>query len=197
MLFRRRVRPDLLTRLRVAAWPRRSWSRSAKYFAKRVLRLSGSPHAIAAGVAAGAFASFTPFIGFHYIIGFVIAFLIGGNLLAAALGNAIGNPLTLPLIWASTYHLGNAILGTRGRVIETGELSRNLAEKSFDAILPVIRPMAVGAVPLGAATALALYVVVLYSVRAFQTMRRERLAARRRERGGGQRPASAKQSELT
>jgi uncharacterized protein (DUF2062 family) len=197
MLFRRRVRPDLLTRLRVAAWPRRSWSRSAKYFAKRVLRLSGSPHAIAAGVAAGAFASFTPFIGFHYIIGFVIAFLIGGNLLAAALGNAIGNPLTLPLIWASTYHLGNAILGTRGRVIETGELSRNLAEKSFDAILPVIRPMAVGAVPLGAATALALYVVVLYSVRAFQTMRRERLAARRRERGGGQRPAPAKQSELT
>ena len=195
MLFRRRVRPDLLARLRVAAWPRHSWSRSARYFAKRVLRLSGSPHAIAAGVAAGAFASFTPFIGFHFIIGFVIALVIGGNLVAAALGTAVGNPLTFPLIWASTYKLGNAILGASGRVIETADFPHNLAEKSFDAFWPVIRPMVVGAVPLGAPTALALYVVVLYSVRAFQTMRHERLAVRRRARGVDATPAPVKEIE--
>jgi len=189
MLFRRRDRPALLSRLRVAAWPRHSWSRSVRYLAKRVVRLSGSPHAIAAGVAAGAFASFTPFIGFHFFIGFAIAFLVGGNLLAAAIGTAVGNPLTFPLIWAATYKLGNVILGGGGRVFESGEISHNLAEKSFDAILPLVRPMVVGAVPLGVAAALVVYVVVHYSVSGFQTMRRERLAMRQRERGGQPAPA--------
>ncbi len=184
MLFRRRDRPGFISRLRVAAWPRHSWSRSAKYFAKRVLRVSGSPHAIAAGVAAGAFASFTPFIGFHFIIGFVIAFLIGGNMVAAALGTAVGNPLTFPLIWASTYKLGNAILGTAGQAMTAHEFSRSFAEKSFDTIWPIVHPMVIGAVPLGVPAAVALYVVVLYSVRAFQTMRRERIALSRRGAGG-------------
>lgn len=183
MLFRRRDRLDFLSRLRVAAWPRHSWSRSARYFAKRVLRVSATPHAVAAGVAAGAFASFTPFVGLHFIIGFVIAFLIGGNLVAAALGTAVGNPLTFPLIWASTYRLGNAILGASGPAMTAGDFSQSFAEKSFGTIWPIVHPMVIGAIPLGVPTALALYVVVLYSVRAFQTVRRERLAVRRQEAG--------------
>jgi len=182
MLFRRRDRPDLLARLRVAAWPRHSWSRSARYFAKRVLRLSATPHAVAAGVAAGAFASFTPFIGFHFLIGFAIAFAVGGNLVAAALGTAVGNPLTFPVIWATTYQVGNAILGHGGRALAAGELSHNLAEKSLGAIMPIVRPMVVGAIPLGLTAALVLYAVVFYAVRGFQTMRRDRLAMRRRVR---------------
>ncbi len=191
MLFRRRDQPSLWTRLRQAAWPPNSWSRSARYLAKRVIRLSASPHAIAAGVAAGVFASFTPFIGFHFFIGFAIAFLVGGNMLAAAIGTAIGNPLTFPLIWAATFKLGHAILGGAGRVMESGEISRSLGGKSFSAILPLIRTMMVGAVPLGLAAALVLYVVVHYSVREFQTIRRDRLAVRRRERASQPRPAPA------
>ena len=68
MLFRRRKKADLLERARTFFWPRRSFLRSAQYFIKRVLRLSATPHAIAAGVAAGVFASFTPFLGFHFVI---------------------------------------------------------------------------------------------------------------------------------
>ena len=65
MLFRRRTRESLLQRFRVHLWPRRSLGRSAQYFWKRILRLSATPHAIAAGVAAGAFAAFLPFLGLH------------------------------------------------------------------------------------------------------------------------------------
>ena len=49
MLFRRRNRPTRIERLRVAVWPRNSWARSTRYFGKRVLRLTATPHAIALG----------------------------------------------------------------------------------------------------------------------------------------------------
>lgn len=178
MLFRRRTRPDLLSRLRVALWPRRSWGRSFRYYAKRVVRLRGSPRAIAAGVAAGVFASFTPFIGFHFILGFVIAFAIGGNLIAAALGTAVGNPLTFPFIWAATHRIGSQILGRTDIGEPPVEVAQHWTERSLDALLPIVGPMVVGSIPLGAPIALAFYVIVFYSVRGFQRLRRERLARR-------------------
>lgn len=180
MLFRRRTSQTFAERFRTAVWPRHSWSRSTRYFIKRVLRLSGSPHAVAAGVAAGVFASFTPFIGFHFIIAFVLAFVIGGNLLAAGLGTFFGNPLTFPVIWVSTFSVGNYILG---RPPHLGPLHHGLAERSLDALWPVIEPMSVGAIPLGLPVALIFYCVGYFGVRAFRDMRRERLEARRRERG--------------
>ncbi|WP_346433030.1 DUF2062 domain-containing protein [Breoghania sp.] len=64
MLFQRRTPPHWLEQIRVALWPRHSFARSAKYFGKRVLRLTASPHAVALGFAAGTFASFTPFVAY-------------------------------------------------------------------------------------------------------------------------------------
>ena len=111
MLFRRRKPPSLWERMRTYLWPRRSFSRSIRYIAKRVLRLTATPHAIAAGVAAGIFASWTPFIGFHFMMAFVIAYLVAGNMVAAAIGTSFGNPVTFPFIWTSCYELGKFILG--------------------------------------------------------------------------------------
>src|SRR5689334_20494876 len=111
MLFRSREKPSLATRVRLAVWPRHSWRRSLSYFGKRVLRLSGSPHAVAAGVAAGLISAFSPFIGFHLIIAFVLAYLFRGNMLAAGIATTVGNPLTIPFIWAMSYSVGNVVLG--------------------------------------------------------------------------------------
>ena len=156
MLFKRRTTPNHLERLRVAVWPRHSFARSARYFSKRVLRLTASPNAIALGFAAGAFASFTPLIGFHFIVSFVIAFIIGGNMLAAALGTAVGNPLTFPVIWASTFKLGTLILYGEARTLDHNKLDEHLDVGVLDmikeALLPFFKPMLVGALPLGAGT---------------------------------------------
>ena len=183
MLFRAREKSSLSRRLRVAFWPRVSWSRSAQYFKQRVVRLSGSPHAIALGVAIGSGVSFTPFLGFHIVLGIVIALLVGGNLVATALGTAFGNPLTFPLIWAGTYRLGKAMLGTPA-VRGEDDIAHSLAVRSFDAMWPIVKPMAVGAVPLGLIAAAVMYVLSYQAIRAFRAIRRERLAARRRERNG-------------
>lgn len=183
MLFKRRTPPTKYEQLRIAVWPRRNFSRSGRYFIKRVLRLSASPHAVALGFAAGAFASFTPFVGFHFIIAFALAFIIGGNLLAAALGTSVGNPLTFPFIWASAYELGHRILG--GKSVAAGKLSSHMQEgmlhKSLDALWPLIKPMIVGGIPLGLVCGTVLYFVVYYAVKAYQTRRHKRLARRRAE----------------
>ncbi|MEO1399345.1 MAG: DUF2062 domain-containing protein, partial [Pseudomonadota bacterium] len=112
MLLKRRKPAGFLEILRVSLWPRRSWVRSGRYVTKRILRLTASPHAIAAGVAVGAFTSFTPFMGLHFLLAAVLAWVLRGNLIASALGTFFGNPLTFPFIWAGAYKAGHFVLGS-------------------------------------------------------------------------------------
>ncbi len=177
MLFGRRDKPDLAERVRVFFWPRRGWVRSSRYVLKRVLRLSGSPHAIALGVGAGVFASFTPFIGFHFILAGLIAWLIGGNLLASALGTFVGNPLTFPFIWASTYGIGNWILGVNAHAALEIDLEPGLLEGSFVTLLPIMKPMFVSGIPLGIFVALMFYFPVRAGIDIYQQRRRDQLRA--------------------
>ncbi|MBK1622232.1 DUF2062 domain-containing protein [Afifella marina] len=179
MLFRRRIEEGRFQRLRVWLWPRSSWRRSFLYFMKRILRLSATPHAIAAGCAAGVFTSFTPFLGLHFVISFAIAWLIGGNLIAAALGTSIGNPLTFPFIWAATYKLGH-LLWRGAHELPPPRLGHDLVEKSFEQLLPILKPMTVGAIPLGLVAGIITYTIVYRLVAAYQANRRERFVARRK-----------------
>jgi uncharacterized protein (DUF2062 family) len=181
MLFRRRTKRSPLERLRVALWPSNGWGRSLRYFSKRVVRLSGSPHAIALGFAVGAFISWTPFVGFHILMGIALAFVFGGNLVAAALGTVIGNPLTFPLMWWSSFSLGNRMLAEGGEETDFADVAHALTHEPLSGILPLIKPLTVGSLPLGVASALLSYAVVYVAVRAYQNARRHRLAARRIE----------------
>jgi len=178
-------------------WPRRSWLRSFKYVSKRILRLTASPHAISAGVAAGVFSSFTPFLGFHFLLAFVVAYLIAGNFLAAATGTFFGNPISFPLIWTSTYQLGNFILS--GETIESeGDELSELADADFmeigfsgiwETVLgiwePVIKPMLIGSIPLGIMFAIMAYVITRWASARFQEARRLKRLHKKTELGVG------------
>ncbi|MVA99678.1 DUF2062 domain-containing protein [Nitratireductor sp. CAU 1489] len=180
MLFRRRKPADMWERTRTFVWPRRSFWRSAQYYAKRVLRLNATPHAIAAGIASGVFVSFMPFLGFHFIFAAVFAWVLAGNLLASAIGTAIGNPITFPLIWASTYELGSFLLGTgRPGASETIHFGRMLRHLEFSQLWdPLLKPMTAGGIPLGMAFALGFYLLTRWGVAAFRRQRQRRLAER-------------------
>ena len=188
MLFGRKKPVTWGETIRVSLWPRRSWARSAKYVSKRILRLTASPHAISAGVAAGVFASFTPLLGLHFIIAFVVAYVIAGNFLAAASGTFFGNPITFPFIWASTYNLGNFILSGETPV-EGGDPTPGLEGVSFfengimgivDAILsiwdPIVKPMLIGGIPLGICFGIIGYIVTRWAAGIFNAARRKRIA---------------------
>lgn len=184
MLFRRRKPPDLAERLRTWIWPRRSVRRSLQYFAKRALRLSATPHAIAAGIAAGAFVSFTPFLGFHFILAVVIAWMLGGNLIAGAIGTVVGNPLSLPFIWGIDLEFGRMILYGRHRgavhPIDLGDLVTKLDLHQL--WKPLLLPMSVGGIVLGVVAGVIFYFVTRWATRTFQEERRHRLAERARRR---------------
>ncbi|MBL0936907.1 MAG: DUF2062 domain-containing protein [Rhizobiaceae bacterium] len=184
MLFRRRKAADFGEKLRTMFWPRRSFARSARYFSKRVLRLTATPHAVAAGVAAGAFASFLPYLGFHFVIAGVLAWLLRGNLIASALGTAVGNPITFPFIWGCSLGLGRYVLdGSEPGQLKPLELGRVLWELDFALLWqPFLKPMTVGGAMLGALCGLILYLVTYWAVGVFREQRRRRLADRARER---------------
>jgi uncharacterized protein (DUF2062 family) len=186
MLFRRRKAASLGERVRTFLWPRRSFARSARYFARRVLRLSATPHAIAGGVAAGVFATFLPFLGFHFIIAAIVAWLIGGNLIASALGTAIGNPIMFPFIWAGTLATGRFLLwGSHPEKVMPLQLGQVLAELDFAHLWrPLLLPMTVGGCVLGALAGLLAYMVTYWAVGVFREQRRKVLAEKARRRAG-------------
>ncbi|MGO8366658.1 DUF2062 domain-containing protein, partial [Rhizobium johnstonii] len=78
MLFRRRKPAGFKEKMRELFWPRKGFLRPIRYLTMRVLRLSASPNAVAAGVAAGVFVSWTPLIGVHFVMAFVITYFLSG-----------------------------------------------------------------------------------------------------------------------
>jgi len=181
------MRAGLWNRIRDNLWPRMGMRRYSLYLRKRVMRLSASPHAIAARVASGAAVSMLPLIGVHFVLGFVLAFATRGNMIAAAIGTAWGNPLTFPFFFAASYAVGDWLTGGGGvnasEVAEleaTGaQLSNGLFSGGLHAIWPTFKTMLVGGLPLAVLVYGVFYVVVRLVVTRFRTLRQARLARKR------------------
>ena len=178
MLFKRREELNNWERFRLWLWPRVSWRRSGLYYLKRILRLSGTPYAVAMGAAIGAGVSLTPFIGFHFLLTFLIAWLLRANMIAGAIATSIGNPFTFPVIWATTYQLGHFILN-HGVPRPPAELENDLLHKSWGQLWPIVEPMTVGAIPIGIAVGAIVYLVVYKAISAYREGRSQRFAGRR------------------
>jgi uncharacterized protein len=192
MLFGRRSKPTWREKLQNAVWPRRGISRPFVYLAKRLPRLSATPHAIAAGFAAGAAGSFTPFLGFHFLLSFAIAWLARGNMIAAAFGTVVGNPLTFPLIFASTYEVGSRILRFFGGAVpgaRTAEqqseilMTEGLFAAGLDRLWPVLKTMTIGSIPLGILAFVVFYVLIRVLIAGVQRSREARMARRQANDG--------------
>ncbi len=182
MLFKRREEENFWQKTRIALWPRRTWWRSTKYMVLRVLRLTASPHIIAMGIAAGVFASFTPFLGLHFLIAFSICFFTGGSYFAAATGTFFGNPLTFPFIWTSVLTAGKFLLnGThRETDLNLDQLNFDMIFNSFSTVWPLIKTMCVGAIPVGIPVSFVCYLIVRQMARAYQKSRLKLLADKAR-----------------
>ena len=174
-MFKRRVELTYWDRVRGFIWPQSGWRRTFAYLTHRIKRLPGTPQSIAAGVACGVAASFTPLIGFHFILAALSAWLIGGSIIGSAIGTAAGNPWTFPLIWIGIYRLGALILGW--------DVAEALPEGFtltyiFDNPIAVLLPMTVGAVPAALVAWTVTYWPVLSIVTKYRELRRRRLAMR-------------------
>ena len=91
-----------------------AWQRQIRYFYVRLLRLQSTPHALARGLAVGAFAGMFPLFGLQTAIAVILAIPLRGNKLVAAAATWISNPLTyVPIFWFN-YKLGQLILHSDG-----------------------------------------------------------------------------------
>lgn len=207
MVFKRRDRRGWL---RVAAefvWPRGGWRRAAGYVLHRLSRLPDTPHRICVGIACGAFVSFLPIFGMHFVAAALTAWVFRGNILAALLGTFWGNPFTFPVMAVTALELGNWLLGNPGGMgfsevmgaigRATSELSHNVLSVFTDEtahwgrlhvfLWRVFLPYSLGGVILGIPCSIAIYYLHLPMVRAYQRRRliqlKERFeAARQRDR---------------
>lgn len=175
-------------RVRNFIWPKMGIRRYVFYLKNKILRLTASPHAVAAGFASGAAVSMFPAIGFHFILAFILAFVVRGNILAAAIGTAVGNPLTFPFIFSLTYQLGSVmarmlglteILGAPAAGAQAGGVPQGMLSASLDVLLPAIKVMTLGGVPVSIVCFFVFYVLIHQLVSRFQDARRARLARKR------------------
>lgn len=178
MVFKRAIARNRVGNIREWVWPRAGWRRTLKYLGYRLVRLDASSHSIAAGVAAGASISFTPFLGLHLFGAFLLAFITRGHLLASVFGTFVGNPWTFPLIFLVTGELGRLILG--------GDNNQVIPPWSWDAVLydpfayflelmPLLKPYIIGGIPF----AFGVWVLVYFTVRRAIDRYRKRKMLRR------------------
>lgn len=178
MLFKRRKKLSWLTRQRAFWAPRKGWDRPYSYMYHRMKRLPASPHAIGAGIAAGIWVSFTPYIGFHLLLAMLVTLVLRGNLAAMIIGSVVGNPITFPIFWAMAYFLGAAIMGhaNPNPILLQGDVTwRTITENPFEVLLP----MSIGGNILGLVAGIASYYVVRSLVSSYQKHRRARLNKKR------------------
>ncbi len=196
-MFRSREKKSALFHLRNFFWPRSGWTRSTAYLAHRIGRLPGTPYSIAAGLAFGAAASFTPFVGLHFVLAAILAWIFRANIIASAIGTAVGNPWTFPFIWPGIFFLGK-MLGAGGTDVLPDStafamLFGNIIEAmlAFDIVFlgevawPVIFPMLVGGIPSAVAVWFAFYLLTRPLIEKYQqrrVLRRKRKAGKRMEK---------------
>ena len=193
-MFRRRKPLSALKQLRAVIWPERGFRRLFSYIFQRIIRLPGTPASIATGFASGIAASFTPFLGLHFILAGALAMLFRGNVLASAIGTFFGNPWTFILIWLADYEVGlgvihafgfgadlqvlsiDELVAIMGNVIRFLSFTGNIswANLSRD-IEQVFMPLLIGGTVLGAIAWVTSFVVTLWAVKGWRLHRAKRL----------------------
>lgn len=182
-MFRRRDRLTLSQRVRDFVWPRAGWWRSSKYVVYRVRRLPGSPTRIALGFACGAFVSFTPLFGLHYVLAMAAAWLLRGSVVAAFLGANLG--WFYPLLLVSVYNLGTWIIGASGAVRLPPDVApADLLHRPWSVFLPTM----VGSIPIGLAIAATSFAFAYWIITGYRGLRHRRVVQARHERMKGRMP---------
>lgn len=85
-------------------------ARLSRYSYLRVVRIKAPAESIALGLALGVFAGALPFLSLQMAIAVVLALLLRGNIIAAALGTWWSNPFSWAIIFPLLYMLGKVFV---------------------------------------------------------------------------------------
>jgi uncharacterized protein (DUF2062 family) len=161
---------------------RNSLNRRFRYVYLRFIRLRGSPHELALGMAFGIFAGMTPIMPFHMVVAVALALVFKASKITSTAGTWICNPLTIYPLYKYCYHIGSSILGldpnkvilsSVAETIHAGDLMYMMAAV-VEAGSKAAAAFMLGGMVLGIAFAIPSYFIFLYSFGAFVTWRSSR-----------------------
>ena len=113
--------------------------RASLFYFLKLIRVKDSVDKLAIGFACGAMVSFTPFIGFHFLLAIIFAYILRGNIVASLIGTFVGNPFTFPFIWIFIYRVGNVFFKN-----DHGFSLQFTFESLFNQGYDIIAPMLIG-----------------------------------------------------
>ena len=118
------------------------------YYKFKLARLPASSYAISAGFACGSMVSFTPLIGFHFVLAVIFAYLLRANYIAALIGTIVGNPISFPFIWGLIYKVGAFIVDKPEDNLRTNINFEIIINQTYDIFIPMLIGGAVLAIPI-------------------------------------------------
>lgn len=198
-MFKRRDPKTWLRAFWELLYPRGGWTRAFHYVRHRIRRLPDTPERIARGIWAGVFTTFTPFYGMHFVVAFLIARAMRGNILAALMATFFGNPLTYVPIGVVSLRTGYWLQGARadeavqrsfgGKFVDaSADLKNNLLALVTDREVDwtglgvfydqIFYPYMIGGLVPGAITATVAYYLSVPVIRAYQARRRKKIKAK-------------------
>ena len=127
-------------------------SRFFSYYKFKLARLPASSYAISAGFACGSMVSFTPLLGFHFILAVVFAYLLRANYIAALIGTIVGNPISFPFIWGLIYKVGAFIVDKPEDNLRSNINFEIIINQTYDIFIPMLVGGAVLAIPIWVTT---------------------------------------------
>ena len=163
-----------------------------RHLVRWLIKLRGSPQAIALGAAIGVFVAFTPSIGFQTVIALILATLLNANRPAAMALVWITNPLTIPPCFLLTYCVGSLFWPGPSPATVSHEIRNAIAiagrhdfwemHDQFTAFVGIGRdvliPLLIGGIVVGIILGSVMYVLTLGAVKTY----RQHRAARRGRR---------------
>jgi uncharacterized protein (DUF2062 family) len=162
--------------------------RFLRYFYLRFIRLRGTPHSLALGMAFGIFTGSMPILPFQIVSAVALAMIFRGSKIAAALGTWISNPANWYFLYYYSYKIGAWVLRlspstemfssimTSVRQHEDGMI---IVGKILEAGGAMIAAFLVGGLLIGLATSIPSYFIFLKVFRAMERWRARKGRLRR------------------
>ena len=140
--------------------------RTSLFYFLKLIRVRDSQDKLAIGFACGSMVSFTPFIGFHFFLAVIFAYVFRGNIVASLIGTFVGNPFTFPFIWIFIYKVGNIFFKND----QNFSLELNF-QSLFDQGYDILIPMLIGSVIVSIPVWLISYFTVKFLMTSFKKRR--------------------------
>ena len=121
--------------------------RASLFYFLKLIRVKDSKDKLAIGFACGSMVSFSPFIGFHFLLAVIFAYILRGNIIASLIGTFVGNPFTFPFIWIFIYKVGNIFFNNHQNF--SLELTfQSLFNQGYDILIPMMIGSLIVSIPI-------------------------------------------------